>query len=326
MRKTENRYFIFDRPMNLTFRHFVKTVLSLPLRLAYRARLALVRPRKTSPKKYKVSVCAIFKNEAQYLKEWIEWHKIVGVEHFYLYNNNSDDSYEEVLAPYIKDGTVTLVQWPRNQAQMQAYQDGIEKFGSETEWLSFIDIDEFIVPNSTDSIYEFLKPFQKKRPVVVAYWKMFGTSGKLSRDMDGLVTEDLTVSWRKYTDIGKIFYNTAFAFDKNDRRNTALHHCAWGKSGFFAVPPVNVFGKMCVFGKNPVPRGADPSHFPLQINHYFTKTYGEYLKKCAKGDVYFKVNPHDEAYFYRHEKENQSVDFSAYKYLIRLKLAMKKEF
>ena len=38
-------------------------------------------------KKYKISICGIFKNESCFLKEWIEYHEILGVEHFYLYNN-----------------------------------------------------------------------------------------------------------------------------------------------------------------------------------------------------------------------------------------------
>ena len=38
-------------------------------------------------KKYTVAVCAIFKNESVFLKEWLEYHLLIGVEHFYLYNN-----------------------------------------------------------------------------------------------------------------------------------------------------------------------------------------------------------------------------------------------
>lgn len=318
---TENKYFIFDRPQRHGFKRFVKNVLAIPFNAVYRCRLAVCRV-KPEPKKYKVSICAIFKNEALYLREWIEYHKIVGVEHFYLYNNNSEDDYQTVLAPYIADGSVTLTQWPQNQAQMQCYHDGIERFKGETEWLTFVDIDEFIVPNTTDNIYDFLKPFQKKRPVVIAYWKMFGTSGMLNRDTSGLVTKDLTVCWNKYTDIGKVFFNTAFDFDKNDKHNGALHHYSWGKKGRTAIPPVNVFDKMCTFGKNPIPRWVDAAYFPLQVNHYFTKTYEEYLQKKAKGDVYFKINPHDEAYFYEHEMKNQSVDYRIFKYLVRLELKM----
>ncbi|WP_022932663.1 glycosyltransferase family 92 protein [Treponema bryantii] len=319
----ENKYFIFDNPHKIGLKRLIKDVLIGPVNIFYSLKFAFchVMPEE---KKYKISICAIFKNEALYLKEWIEYHKIVGVEHFYLYNNNSEDNYETVLAPYISDGTVTLIQWPQNQAQMQCYHDGIERFKNETEWLSFIDIDEFIVPNSTDNIYEFLKPFQKKFPVVIAYWKMFGTGGMLSRDTNGLVTKDLTVSWNKYTDIGKVFFNTAFNFNKYDKRNGILHHYCWGKKGKLNLPPVNIFGKICILGKNPIPLGTDSSIFPLQINHYFTKTYDEYLQKKAKGDVYFKINPHDEEYFYEHEMKNQSVDYKIYKYLVKLELALKK--
>ena len=32
---------------------------------------------KKTVKKYNLSVCALFKNEAGYLKEWIEYHKLI---------------------------------------------------------------------------------------------------------------------------------------------------------------------------------------------------------------------------------------------------------
>ena len=37
---------------------------------------------------YEVSICAMYKNEAKYILEWIEYHLMIGVDHFYLYNNN----------------------------------------------------------------------------------------------------------------------------------------------------------------------------------------------------------------------------------------------
>lgn len=319
--RTENKHFIFDNPIEISWKYYVKLLLYFFCSLWYKFLMSLKKP-KIKTKKYKVSICAIFKNEAIYLKEWIEYHKIVGVEHFYLYNNNSEDNYEDVLKTYIDAGIVTLTQWPQNQAQMQCYHDGIEQFSSETEWLAFIDIDEFIVPNKTDNIYDFLKPFQKNRPVVIAYWRMFGTSGMMSRDVNRFVTEDLTVCWNKYVDIGKVFFNTAYDFNKNDSHNNSLHHLSWGALGKTALPPVNIFDKVCLFGNHFVSNNCDSQNFPLQINHYFTKTYVEYLQKKAKGDVYFKINPHDEAYFFEHEMKNQAVDYHIFKYLIKLKIAL----
>ncbi len=324
MLKSENKFFIFDRPKNINSISLLKKILRIPFILFYKLFFKFINV-KIHNKKYKISICAIFKNEAKYLKEWIEFHKIIGIEHFYLYNNNSTDNYSEALSKYIEEGLVTLNQWPKNQAQMECYHHCLENYKSETEWLSFLDIDEFIVPNTTNDIYSFLKQFQNKYPVVIAYWKMFGTSGKVKRNYDQLITEDLVVSWNKYTDIGKIFFNTAFDFNGNYKHNKVLHHYCWGTFKKISLPPVNIFGKLCLYGNNPIPKSANPSFFPLQINHYFTKSYEEYLEKKAKGDVYFKINPHDENYFYMHEMRNCNTDYRIYKYLIKLKLAMGKK-
>ena len=321
MKLNENDYFIFDKPTESSIIQFLRNIYHIPFLIYYKMLLNLCKPRKIIEKKYKVSICAIFKNEAAYLKEWIEYHRIAGIQHFYLYNNNSEDDYQTILEPYIKENLVTLIQWPHNQAQMEAYKDGIERFKDETEWISFVDIDEFIVPVSNDNIYEILKPFQKNRPVVIGYWKMFGTSGKISRNKNELVTQSFTVAWNKLTDVGKIFYNTAYSLDYSEVHCKTIHHYAWGKLGKTLLPPVNVFDKICMYGQNPIPKNKSID-FPLQINHYFTKTYEEYKQKKAKGDVYFKINPHDEEYFYFHEMKNLSEDYKIFKFIIKLKLAL----
>ena len=48
-----------------------------------------------------LSIAAIYRDEGPYLREWIEFHRLVGVERFFLYNNRSTDDHLEVLAPYI---------------------------------------------------------------------------------------------------------------------------------------------------------------------------------------------------------------------------------
>src|SRR5258708_3259374 len=47
--------------------------------------------------KYDLAVCTIFQNDAKYLPEWIEFHQQQGVEHFYLYNNLSQDNWKKML-------------------------------------------------------------------------------------------------------------------------------------------------------------------------------------------------------------------------------------
>lgn len=126
-------------------------------------------------KKYNLSVCAIFKNEAKYLREWIEYHRLVGIDHFYLYNNNSDDHFRRILVPYVKQSLVTLIDWPdllksytEDQAfmwalstQVSAYENAIKvKAAHETEWLVFLDVNEFLVPGDQLAFAEILKKYE----------------------------------------------------------------------------------------------------------------------------------------------------------------------
>ena len=123
-------------------------------------------------KQYQLSICAIFKNEARYLREWIEFHRIVGVEHFYLYNNNSTDGYLTEIENYIKEGIVDLFQWEMYPGQVQAYMDCIQNKAS-TKWLAFIDIDEFLFPVEHDGLLEVLEEYDEPdRAAVCVFWEL----------------------------------------------------------------------------------------------------------------------------------------------------------
>lgn len=315
----ENKYFIFDRPVKRGIKRSIKKIPLLLKRLWYTLLFQVIRVKPADDTKYNVCICAIFKDEADYLKEWIELHKLVGAEHFYLYNNHSSDHYREVLEPYISAGEVTLTDWTDTPGQMSAYSDCVRRYAKETKWIAFIDLDEFIVPNTYDSIYDFLKQYDRRYPNVIAYWMCFGTSGKLQRDRRGLVTEDFVVSWEKYTNIGKCFYNTAFAFADEESVNRNNVHKRWAKYKNILLPPVNCYGKVCLEEENPVGRAP----MPIQINHYLLKSYEEYTgKKSNRGDAIFAVDMHNMDYFYLHEKKAVSADYHVYKYMIQLKLKM----
>lgn len=128
-----------------------------------------------------LSVCAIFQDEAPYLKEWIEYHRLMGAEHFYLYDNDSHDEYLEVLLPYINKKIVTLIYWPSSREedwtshQIRAYNDCVAKVKNKTKWLAVIDIDEFIVPVKAKNLTKLLKNYEGAGGVQF-FWQFFGTS------------------------------------------------------------------------------------------------------------------------------------------------------
>lgn len=133
---------------------------------------------------YELGVITLFRNEARYLKEWIEYHRMLGVDHFLLYNDRSTDNWEEVLKPYIDAKLVEVIPWYKPEAtplfptwQVNAYKDGFARSKENTKWLAFIDIDEFIVPKKNATILECLNEFFPSASGVYMCWRNFGTSG-----------------------------------------------------------------------------------------------------------------------------------------------------
>lgn len=133
---------------------------------------------------HEISICAIFQNEGPYLKEWIDYHLGIGVDHFYLYNNESSDAYQEVLQPYMDAGIVQVSFWPNlwkdkyfaTSCQPLAYQHWIDNYKNETEWIAFIDLDEFIVPMQEYTLNKCLQKHFSKAQAIWIQWRCFGTS------------------------------------------------------------------------------------------------------------------------------------------------------
>ena len=172
---------------------------------------------------YSLSICVVFKDEARYLAEWLEHHLLVGVEHFYMYNDNSTDGFEQVLAAYVSEGTVSLIKWPaepsdlcdqaRIQAnpkavsncQLEAFTHCLANYGLSNKWLMFTDIDEFVFPVDEYKTYKLpviLEAFEGAHSIALIS-RSFGSSGHVWRPL-GLVTENyMSASPRGYDGVDR---------------------------------------------------------------------------------------------------------------------------
>ena len=150
---------------------------------------------------FNITACMIFRDEAHILDEWLEYHLMLGIEHFFLYSHMSRDNYEEVLAPYIKNKQVTLMEWnfPRRRyapggggpyPQVTAYDHALQRLRGVANWIVVIDSDEFLAQMSDVTLSDFLAQ-QGDIAGVVLNWAMFGTSGHKTRP-EGLVIENYT--------------------------------------------------------------------------------------------------------------------------------------
>ena len=63
----------------------------------------------TSGPLHTLALCTIVHNEAWYLEEWIAYHLLLHVDHFYVYDDESTDIIAKVLAPYIKQGMLIIL-------------------------------------------------------------------------------------------------------------------------------------------------------------------------------------------------------------------------
>lgn len=150
--------------------------------------------------KYEVAATMIFRDEAPYLKEWIEFHALLGVEHFYLYDHLSQDNFREVLQPYIEVGLVdlescrisvgSLNEWDRLQNWLISL--GIERARREAKWLLILDSDEFFLPVKCGTIPAYLSQFEgTKVGSVEGLICLFSTGGVERIPDDQLLVETL---------------------------------------------------------------------------------------------------------------------------------------
>ena len=157
--------------------HIFSTVLRpLWLRL-YAKGVPPIRLRKTTSHQGYLAVVAIFRDEAPYLKEWLDFHIKAGVDHFFLFNHLSDDNFREILADY--PAKVTLRDWAGRQPV--AYQRAVVDHGLGYRWMMFIDVDEFVFPSKGVSLPEVLRHMESE-DLILLPWRVFGTGGIDDRD------------------------------------------------------------------------------------------------------------------------------------------------
>lgn len=205
-----------------------------------------------------LAVCAIMKNEGSYLEEWIDFHRLVGVERFYLYLNNCTDNTMEVLKPYVEEGIVEAIIFNGERKQIPAYENCVERHFNDTEWIGFIDLDEFIVPCGDFSVPEFLRSLPVGYNQVLANWLVFGSGGASKRER-GSVVERFIRRGRPGAPMSR---EKAFVRPRMVYRTDPHVHFVGGRT--IRLPESQ-----------------------LRIHHYHCKSWEEYAQRSGRGDVRF---------------------------------------
>lgn len=136
-----------------------------------------------------MSLCLVTKDRNVDLPEWVLYHLLAGVDHFFIYDNDSKIPVTETLAPEIKSGYVTVIPLHGGMPQPRAYKACLSDFREASFWIGFLDDDEFAVRRDDLSELKSLLREYESYPGVAANWLVFGSSGHISRPK-GLVVEN----------------------------------------------------------------------------------------------------------------------------------------
>jgi hypothetical protein len=264
-----------------------------------------------------LAIAAIYRNEGRYLREWIEFHRLVGVERFFLYNNESTDDHLEVLRPYIDAGVVVWEDFPGFPPQLKCYQHGIDTHREDARWMAFIDIDEFLFCPAGKPVPEILHGFEEY-PGVGVNCVVFGTSGHQTPP-PGLVLENYTRRLgldRPRTKVVKLIVNPARTIGVGN----SVHYFRY----FDGAQAVDML-------RRPL-RGSmsdTPALDLLRINHYFTRSQEERERKLAaprvdngKPKAWVGTAAGMEGILRRDRKLNEEEDEAILAYLPRLRSAL----
>ncbi|PKI79105.1 hypothetical protein CRG98_000397 [Punica granatum] len=97
-------------------------------------------------------VCTMVRNQARFIREWVMYHFKIGVERWFIYDNNSDDDIETLIDSLNDAGyNVSRHAWPWIKTQEAGFAHCALRARSACEWVGFIDVDEFFhMPTSID--------------------------------------------------------------------------------------------------------------------------------------------------------------------------------
>lgn len=225
----------------------------------------------------KLAVVCIIKNEANYIKEWIAYYHLIGIDKFYIYNNDSTDNPFDKIRPFMKDFDIYYSNLSGKIRQYDAYNDALNRARKNDELLLVVDADEFLYfdgNTSRQAKIEMMNYYFNNNDRMAALginWIIFGSSHYIKKTQ-GLVTQ-------------KYIYRSNFKFKKNKHikvicdphkvvgfMNPHYPICLNGYNTYDYLGN-KITGPFCVPHSNP----------KIRINHYFTKSKEEFLEKRNRG-------------------------------------------
>lgn len=227
----------------------------------------------TTTNKINTTIClvAILKDEERFLNEWIIYHRMIGIDHFFLYDDDPALPLKQLLIPHSE--YCTIIPWRNSENtvkqgnQLRAYNHAAKNYITTYEWVIFLDADEFIVLNKHSSVPAFLDE-HKNHTAISLKWLIFGHNG-LFDEPTRLITSSLNRRMSTPSTEVKTFTHTAAISNI-----TYPHYCNLK------------YGSRIILGEDDI-IGNEPGK--AYINHYQCRSFTNWMKRVQRGDVNFNA-------------------------------------
>ena len=93
-----------------------------------------------------IIMSTVVKDEDNYIKQWIQYHKNLNVNRFIIYDNSTMNTLDKVLKQYINDKTVVLIKWTYTFTFQQPQQNHSIHTFKNSKYIGLLDIDEYLNP------------------------------------------------------------------------------------------------------------------------------------------------------------------------------------
>jgi len=208
-----------------------------------------------------------------YLKFWIQYHLGIGVDHIFIYDNESDTPI------VVENPKVTVTRWPGKAGQISAYNDSLSVLKKKDyEWVAYIDDDEFIMLSESD-LPTYLNSLDSSTSGIGMNWLMFGSNGQEETIPDGNVFKAFTLGIAEDYSINK--HIKTIAKIKQISRIPSPHFVDYEGDSF----SVTENGEVINNPTEPVPKAFSnyPSHKRIWVNHYFCRSKEDFSSKIKRG-------------------------------------------
>ena len=146
--------------------------------------------------KGEIIMSTIVKDEDNYIRQWIEFHRNLGITRFIIYDNSNKGTLSNILSDYINNKIVILINWSYSYRLRKSGISGQTTQQTHSIWafnnckyIGLFDIDEYVNIQSDTNIHTFFNNLIKKENINTNNIGCFTLLNKLFYNPDNLPSD-----------------------------------------------------------------------------------------------------------------------------------------